>query len=78
MCEYNSHQSQLQYFSMFDCFILTCFSSYTGSHHQAVKTPTKNYYVNHITLYCIIHTYIQLRYQLNKYHNRIPIVKPTR
>jgi hypothetical protein len=59
-CKDNSRQSHIHYFSMLHGFNATCFGSYTRSHHQADKAPNKNYYVNRIVLFHIIHTYIYI------------------
>jgi len=39
-------------------FNTTCFTSYIRSHHLVENTPKKNYYLNLIMLFHIIHTYI--------------------
>jgi hypothetical protein len=38
-------------------FNVALFDSYTRIHHQADKTPNKNYYTNDVVLFYIIRTY---------------------
>jgi len=46
------------FFNMSYGFNVTCFTSYIRSHHLAENTPKKNYYINLVMLFHIIHTYI--------------------
>jgi hypothetical protein len=47
-CEDNGCQSHLNSFSKLCDFNATCLGSYAISHHQANKTPKKNYYIYHL------------------------------